>query len=338
MRNLRFTVSVAGGFGIVLGIIVYLGLDRVLENMGKIGLEYFLLFLGLQIVLMLLWAVKWWIVLSKFRIPLKTVLPVSVFGYFMNNMTPVGMAGGEPARAYVLSKVADISTEDSAATVIVDLFLEILPLLCMILAAIYYIHSFGVGVLLSGILWLAAVLAVILLGFILLLALKERLAAIIICRTLNLCARIPAGFLKTHALDARTRVEGIISSFMDSMRTALTDTGIMFWGTVLSSLVWAVNFLRVYLIFRMLEVDLTIPHLVVARVSVLSISFMSIIPGAVGFWEGSTTLVFSLFGVPAATAMAAVLIERFFSYFIANIIGGLSAGYLGYNSLISRRE
>jgi uncharacterized protein (TIRG00374 family) len=315
---------------------VYVGFWSVVEQFFTLGLKWFLVFLGLQLVLMFLWCLKWWTILRRYGIPFRRLLPVSFFGYFMNNITPMGLAGGEPIRAYVLSKVEDISFEDSAASVIVDLFLEVLPLLFMILLAIYYVFYFGVGPIVFILLSVAFVFISFVLFFILLLAVNEKLAETIIEKTVSLVAKIPVGFLKDHALDAKTRLDSVIQNFKDAMRTTLTDSKLIFAGTIISTLVWAVNIFRVYLIFRMLGVDLTFPVLIVTRVTVLSVSFLGVIPGALGFWEGTTTLVFSYFGVLASTAMAAVLVERLFSFIVANLIGFSSAAYLGYTHLVSR--
>ncbi|HHQ44975.1 MAG TPA: flippase-like domain-containing protein [Candidatus Altiarchaeales archaeon] len=333
MRRVRFFVLVLLGFLIIFGVMFKVGFTSVLRQVLGMGFGWFLIFLGIQAVMMFLWALKWRVVLLDYDISFKRILPVSFMGYFMNSMTPMGMAGGEPVRAYVLGKTEDISVEDSAASVIVDLFLEIFPLLFLILLAIYYVVSFDVGVLAFTLLLASAIAISCFLAFILLLVVNEGLANLIVGKSVGLAARIPVKFLKNHALDAKKRMDEIRFNFRCAMKSAMFNKKILFFGTIISSVIWFLNILRVYLIFQMLGVELSIPVLVVTRITVVAVSFASIIPGAVGLWEGSTTWIFSVFGILPATAMAAALIERFFSYLIANIIGFISASYLGYSNL-----
>ena len=338
MRRGRFFLSVLLGFLIILVLLWLVGFREVLVQILGLDFRWFIVLFLLQVVLMFFWGLKWWVILGRYNLPLRRVLPVSFFGYFMNNVTPIALAGGEPLRAYVLSKTEDVSFEDAAASVIMDVYVEVFPLLFAIILSVFFVASYGVGDVLILLLFAAFCFISCVLLFIVMLAVNERMAETMVSWFVRLVSYIPVGVVKNQALTAKSRLDEVIVNFRSAMKTTLDDRKTIFWGTVVSFFIWILHFARVYVVFWMLGFKLTFPVLVVTRVTVLAVSFLSFIPGALGFWEGTTTYVFSFFGISAATAMAAVLVERFFSYFIANLIGFAAASYLGYNKLVDRYE
>jgi len=285
---------------------------------------------------MVLWAIKWSIVLRHTKASFKKILPVSFIGYLMNNITPVSMAGGEPVRAYMLSQVDDISTEDSAASVIVDLFLEVFPLLIMILFGIGFAFFYNIGHGIALLLAVAGLFVLFTLFVIILLFVNEKVSLKMIEYTINFVEKIPVSYLRNHAKEAKTRIDDIITNFMNAMRTTMTDYRILTAGIIISSITQAMWVVRLYIIFKMIGFDLPIAVLIIGRITVAAVSFASIIPGGLAIWEGVGTWIYAILGVPAPSAMAANLIERMFSYWIGSLIGMFAAVSLGVSHIIKK--
>ena len=73
---------------------------------------YVILALAIQFILYLLWTERWSINIHAVGIPMKRIplLPMTLVGKAINNLTPAG--GGEPVRAYILSKFSQSPTEN----------------------------------------------------------------------------------------------------------------------------------------------------------------------------------------------------------------------------------
>ncbi|MFH1404132.1 MAG: flippase-like domain-containing protein [Candidatus Altiarchaeota archaeon] len=337
MRRHRFIVLFFFGVLIVMSLVLWVGFWEVLRDLAFMNLKYFMILLCIQFVMMFLWAVKWSIVLRHSKASFRKILPVSFVGYLINNLTPISMAGGEPIRAYLLSRVDDISTEDSAASVIVDLFLEVFPLLGLVLLGIGLSFMYNVSVGVALLLGVAGLFILFVSAVIMTLFVNERISLRMIEVTLGLIERIPVGFLRDHAKDAKTRIDDIIGNFMSSMRKTMMDWRIITVGVLVSTLNQMLWIFRMYIIFNMM-MGLNLPWdvVLIGRITVAAASFASIIPGGLGIWEGVGTWVYSMFGVAASSAMAANLVERLFSYWIGSAIGLAAAAYLGVTEYIKR--
>jgi uncharacterized protein (TIRG00374 family) len=336
MRQRRFTVLFFIGLVIIICLVYLVGFWEVLHDMAFIGFRNFLILLGIQLLMMVLWAVKWRIVLRHSKAHFRKILPVSFIGYLMNNLTPLSMAGGEPVRAYLLGRVDDISTEDSAASVIVDLFLEVFPLLVFILLAICLSFFYNLTVAVAVLLAIAGLFILFVFSVIILLFINKQFSIRIIEVTINLVEKIPVSFLRNHARDAKTRVDDIIENFMVAMRKTMTDWRILIVGVCISTMTQVLWILRLHLIFTMMGYRIPWDVLLIGRITVAAASFPSIIPGGLGFWEGIGTWIYSVFGIPASSAMAANLVERLFSYWIGSMVGVLAAVYLGVTHYLGK--
>jgi len=286
---------------------------------------------------MVLWAVKWRLVLRHTKVSFKSVLTVSFAGYLANNLTPVYMMGGEPLMAYLLPKVdRHINVEKSAASVIVNTFLTVFPVFGLILLAVVLGFRYDIPLQLSAVLFVAGCVVALVFFAVLLLFFKQEYSRKLITFTIGLAKRMPVAFLREHALDAEERVEGVIAGFNKAMRKTMTDKGILVSGISISTLIWAVYVGQTYVIFRMLGVEVPLETILIVKVVSLVTSFISITPGAIGIFEGLTTWLFSLYRIASSTALAAVLIERLFSFWIGNLIGFLAIAYLGAGYLLKK--
>ncbi len=321
------------GILIIVLITHYVGLREVINDVKKLDARGFLILLSIQVTMMFLWACKWRIVLRHFDVSFKNVLPVNMIGYMMNNMTPLGMAGGETTKAYLLSKIDNISAERSMASVIVDLFLDIFPLIFMVLVSVFLVFLYDVPLEFAVVLVIAAAILLVAALAIAALPLNKEFAMRILHFILRFAARIP--FLKKRAHAMTKRVDEIIENFQSAMHKTATDRVILSSGILLSSTIFGLGLLRTYIVFGLLGIDIDIPILIIVQVSVGILSFVPILPGAIGLWEGLSVALYSLVGIPAPSAMAVTIIDRFFSFWVGSFIGLIATTYMGLNFVLT---
>jgi hypothetical protein len=277
-------------------------------------------------------AFKWRIILRHSAVRMRNIIPATFVGYFVNNITPIGLAGGEPVKAYIISKTDKIPMTTAISSVIVDLFLEIAPMFLFSGFAIYLIFTRHASIVL--ILFLAIIALSLIALFILAVntVLSKRFSLTIIKKLVDILLKIP--LLKAQVKHLLPEAEKISEEFNDAIRLHMLDNTILIFGTVLSFIVWGIRFLRTYLIFQVIGITVDFPTVIAVETMVSVLSFIPLFPGAIGIWESSSTVLYTMMTQPSvgeATAAAATIINRFYLFFIPIILGILAAIYLGIN-------
>lgn len=331
MRRKAILLSLTG-LMIVFLTLYLTDFNQFLAELGKLSLGYILLLLIIQLISNVLASFKWRLILRHSNVSMRNLLPATFVGYFVNGITPIGLAGGEPVKAYIISKTDNLPLTTTASSVLVDLFLEIAPMFLLSGAAIYLIYSKGVSILFA--LFLALIATVLLFLFMLAITLvvKKEFSIRLIKAITNLLSKIP--FLKTHAKDIMPEVDHISKQFNKAIRLHMLDNYILFFGTILSLTIWGLRLLRTYLIFIALDVSIEFSTVLIVETAVAGLSFLPLMPGALGIWESSSTALYILIAQPRmleASAAAATIINRFYLFLIPLIIGLLSAVYMGLN-------
>ncbi|MFH1126018.1 MAG: flippase-like domain-containing protein [Candidatus Altiarchaeota archaeon] len=335
--RLRFILLFLLGVLIILGVFFYSGPEAVVRDLLKFNFKYFVLLFFIQVFLMVFWALKWRVVLKHYNVSFRNVLLVSFAGYFANNLTPVNMAGGEPVMAYLLPKVdKNISTESSAASVIVNTFLTIFPVFGLILLAIILGFSYNLPLKLALVLFVGGSVVAFVFFAVLFLFVKQEYSRRIITFAIRFLKKFPLVFISEHALNAEKRIDAIIDNFNDAMNKTMTDKTIMLSGIAISTIIWLGYILQTYLIFNFIGFPVPLQTILVVKIVAIMIGFLSITPGGVGIWEGVSAWLFSLYNIPLSTATAAVFIERLFTFWIGSFIGFLAVVYLGGSYILEK--
>ena len=96
------------GISILILIIMlwFVGIDKVIDALKLANMTLLLLALLVQVFLYFLYTLRWQILnkLADMDVSIKKLLPMVLVGLAVNNITPSGRGGGEPVRAYILSK------------------------------------------------------------------------------------------------------------------------------------------------------------------------------------------------------------------------------------------
>ncbi|MFZ2455986.1 MAG: flippase-like domain-containing protein [Candidatus Altiarchaeia archaeon] len=317
------------------GILYYVGFNETVGAMLSIRLEYFFLLILLQLFTMFLSAVKWRLILRHVKVSFTNLLAATFVGYFINNITPIGMAGGEPVKAYLLSKKEGIAPEKAFSSVVVDLFLEIIPIFLLSSVAIFLILTNGISPEIALVIIAASFVLLLFFVLALTLAINKEYSMKIINVLICSFSRIP--YMKGRAEKIHSEIEVIYGKFNKAMKEQMLDNYILLFGTCISIIVWSLRLLRVYVIFLAIGINIPLATLVIVQAFAIVVTFIPVSPGALGIWEGTNIALFSLLGasagVTAIKAATVTMIDRLIFYVFPTVLGVVSAMLLGVDVL-----
>ncbi|MDI6730477.1 MAG: flippase-like domain-containing protein [Candidatus Altarchaeum sp.] len=299
-----------------------IGIDKVWNAMSKLDVRIFLFLIGLQVFIIFLHTLRWAIVLYN-KIKNKEISFTSLFmatsvALFSGNIVPVGSVVSEPIRAYILSKLDNFPMAKSFGSAIINLNLEILPVLLFISIAIYFVLADEISVYIVLLLIIAAIFVGIL-SLISFLSIVDRKRALNIATFfINLFSKF--SFLKKRMSETKIKIGCIISEFHDGAKYGL-NLKIFGLGTIISFIIWFFSFLRPYIVFIAIGYNIDIAVFVAVLVVVLIISYIPTLPGGIGIWEISSIGLYTLLGVPSEYAAAAIIVDRLISYWFVCLFG-----------------
>ena len=131
----KYALSVVLGFGLLAGVLYYVGWRQILAEMRDLGIPGILAVIGNVGLAMAAWIVCWWIILSSYgiRIPFGRIVGARTSGYAVSYLTPTLYFGGEPVRALLVSDATAAPTTRIFATIIVERFLGGLSMILFIM-------------------------------------------------------------------------------------------------------------------------------------------------------------------------------------------------------------
>ena len=124
------TVFFLGVSLVILAVMLYfVGIDQVISALKVAKLEYVAIAIAMQVFTYYLYTLRWKILngVAGIDAGIKNLLPMVLVGLAVNNITPSGRGGGEPVRAYILSREKNYPMEETFATVVADRALDTFP-------------------------------------------------------------------------------------------------------------------------------------------------------------------------------------------------------------------
>ena len=284
-RNLFFL------FGMILLVAMLFSLDmswnEIWINVRRAG--YWLLFnIALWAVIYLMNAASWHIIINDrehARVPFREVYRLTISGYVLNYVTPLGLLGGEPYRVMELSLY--VGRAKAASSVILYSMMHVFShfwfwLLGVALFIISHPIGWGTGILLGVI---AAVCLLVIYFF-----MKGYRNGLVV-KVFHFLSRIPyinrwaTRFFEQHT-EALHRVDTQIAALhAQHKQTFYLSLGLELLARIISSL-------EIYVLMRILTPDVTIVDsiLIMAFASLFS-NLMFFMPMQIGAREGSIALV-----------------------------------------------
>ena len=140
----KILLTLIMGLFIIFVISIAVGLQDILNVLSTSNPVIILVALLLEIFIIGMWTERWSLVLKVVdKSPGFTKLFVMMFtSLFGNNLTP-GAAGGEPMRAYLLSKFEGISFDLAFVSASADRVFEFFPFVLVSAFAIYMISTWN---------------------------------------------------------------------------------------------------------------------------------------------------------------------------------------------------
>ncbi|MDR0913338.1 MAG: UPF0104 family protein [Methanobrevibacter sp.] len=329
---MRYKTLIFLGIGIlIMGVMIYfIGFDEIVDAIKIANIYYILLAIIVQIITYYLFALRWKIMnkIANINISIKKLIPMVLIGMAINNITPSGRGGGEPVKAYVLSKETDEAFETTFATVIGDRALDTIPFLILaIITVILMIFSFNISYWIVNILIFGVFIVTIAFIILIYMSVNRKIAEKIITFVL----RIIRIFYKKKQGTLEKTITKAIVGFQETMSLMLKDKNVLFKALPLSFLIWISEILRVYIIF--LAFGSQASPIIIAEVFIVAtlLGMIPLLPGGLGIIDGMMILLFSAGGINPEISAAATVIERLISFWMTTFIGLILLPYYGYS-------
>jgi hypothetical protein len=298
---------------------------------SNISFEWVFILVAIQLVIIVLTTLRWYVIIQRYGVSFSNAFQTSLIGLMVNNLTPINYAGGESAKAYIISRIDKVKTEKAFATVFADLFITLLPAIIInIIALILAIkNSFDIRI-------------TVVLGFVGVLMFSLFLAAssVVLSKepSIRLFRSLLNFFAKTkmlrrYVVRIEDQVDDVFLSFHKSIKNTVSSRRVLVSSITLSSLIWILTFFRVYLTFLALGYQIDIETLIVVYAVLLTVSILPLLPGALGIWEWIGAGMFTYFGVPMAVAVAMIILDRLLFYWFPIALGAWASFDLGMDTL-----
>ncbi len=325
-------ILMLAGVGVLALMVLFIGPEKIESAIQQSNPWYLALAVIIQLAIYGLWTERWLITTSSLDISIKRrhLFPMLLVGLALNNITPSGRGGGEPVRAYLLSKYSQSPFENAFATVIADRGLDTFPFIALaiitIITAILYIN-------LPQWMVITLVVGLIILIVVFFLALYMSINREFGDRAVRWFLKV----LKRISSKMHNRIEhraiNAVGGFQESMKVMITDRKVLLYGIPLSFLIWGLEIMRVYVVF--LALNINAPLEIIAAVFVIStlIGMIPLLPGGLGAVDGMMILLYSYAGIPASISAAATLVERLISFWMTTILGVAVLPYFGADAV-----
>src|SRR5687768_2362860 len=303
---LKLALFFAGLFALVL-IVWQIGPQRIYDAAAQLGPVALLAMLIPSTIMYVVEAYGWKITLgpSAKDIPFWRVLAIKTAGEVVNLTTPAGYIGGEPLKAYLLTKYHVPMVEGLASVVIAKTtktIAEVLFILLGITLAIWRVDNDGS----LGQTVVAALVSVSLLFFVtasLVFAQRKGFFTWLLEFTRKI--RLKIRFLETREEQLRSLDRMILEYYSHNRRSVYSSTGLFF-------LSWMAEALEVYVIIWYLGG----PALVLSAISINALSVFIkggsfFIPGSLGAQDIGNFYLLKDFGYSDVAGVTFALLRRF---------------------------
>jgi uncharacterized protein (TIRG00374 family) len=303
----EIVVTLFIGAFIIFAISFAVGLQDIINVLSKSNPIIIIAALLLEIIIIGAWTERWSLILKVVdRSPGFRKLFVMMFtSLFGNNITP-GAAGGEPMRAYLLSKFEGISFDLAFVSASADRVFEFFPFVLVSVFAIYMISTWNISFWSTLFISVLIMITMAFFGLLIYVGVKREIAERLI---LSIARSLFPYIIKltkkeVSFTDVTKQIIYYVERFSTGFATVLKD-------------------------HKMFALGLTISFLIIIYTIAILITILPTIPGALGLREVTMVGLFLVIGVPADVVIAASLIDRVVSYLMPTLVGAVTTVYYG---------
>lgn len=309
------------GLAIMVVILYFIGIDTVINALAMANLWYILLAVLLQFAAYYIYTLRWFIINKSADmdgVKLKKLFPMVLVSLAVNNITPSGRGGGEPVRAYILTKESDYSFDRTFATVLGDRALDTFPFIILaIITIIGMIMTFSLSLVWILTLVVCVVAITALVVIIIYMSVNEEFGDKLTNWIIKLVKRFYKKYKPRHAI----QIKQYVSGFQSTMKVLITDKYVLMYALPLSFVGWIVEIFRVYFVF--LAFGANVSPIIIAEVFIIAclVGMIPLLPGGLGAVDGIMILFYSSAGITASISAAATVVERLISFWMTTILG-----------------
>ena len=326
------------GLGVLYGIFKFVGTSKIIPVL--LGADQYLVLtaLLLQVVLMLIWTLRWNIVADylKLKIPFIRLFPHLLVVNFGDIITPGPRFGAEPLVVYFMEKKEGIKSEDSLTSMLIEriygvVTFNILAILSIGLLVYYLTINFSIFLLLLVSLLISVGLTYVLFHSLANekegLKLATKIADWIIEIAYHLRAARRFGIKETME-EFEKRVNRSMKVFFEEVIKTSKEKELWVVGMLLSFIFYFAIYAQLYVIF--LAVGVKVPFYLIVVMLTLSelVGFLILLPSGVGVTELLIITLSTAAGIDIGVAAAATLIVRGIYYGFGLIAGYVAMVYL----------
>ena len=328
----RSAIFIIVSFLILIVMFHFIGIENVIDALKKANLGLIALAIGIQIFTYFLYTLRWKLVNDavNIKVSFRSLFPMMMVGLAVNNITPSGRGGGEPVRAYILSKEEGYDLKDTFAGVVADRVLDTFPFI--VLAAITIVAMllyFEIPTWLVVVLVLSVIGILVVLGILVYLCINQNFGNALE----KFIFRIVSRFYKKSSEDLEKKIHDNIFGFQKTMSVLILNRKLLYYTVPLSFLIWIFEILRVYIVFLAFGASLNV--IVIGEVFIIAslVGMIPLLPGGLGAVDGVMIGFYSKAGISLSLAGPVTLIERLISFWMATIIGLVILPYYGSSVL-----
>ncbi|RAP53579.1 MAG: hypothetical protein BZ137_06475 [Methanosphaera sp. rholeuAM130] len=320
------------GIVILVGMVMYIGPSKIISSIKTANIYFVTLAVIIQFIILILWNKRWSMICNSLDIPHSqlSLFAMTIVGLAINDLTPSGRSGGEPVRAYLLTKSSSVDFKKTFATVMGDKLFDMFPFMVLAIFAVAYLMLYlHLNSMLFSVLLVALVLFILILLFVIYISINEEFGLKTVKWVFRQVRRFTSKDLKKYEKKATSSLIG----FQNSLRYIMQDRKLLLEATAISFFVWFLELLRVYVVF--LAFGQTVSLGMIASVFLVSslIGVIPALPGGLGSIDGVMILLYSMAGVPASISTAATLVERMISLWMVIIMGVILLPFYGKDAL-----
>ena len=327
-RNIAFLAGLS-----ILGYMIgKIGVDNIFENLRQTGLWFFAI-IGVWGIGYILNATAWYKIINDdpaYRVSFAEVLRLTISGYALNYITPLGLAGGEPYRIFELKK--HVSTEKATSSVILYAMMHVCShfffwLTTIVLIAWCIPVSISVSIVMSIIVVVCLVLI-----FLFFRGYKKGLVVTIT----RIFGKVPFLGKKIRNLKPATieRLD-IIDTQIKGLKGKRVKT--FYFALTLEFMARLVNAIEILLIIYALGVAIDyIDALIIVGLSSLFANILFFSPMQLGTREGGLMLAFRTLGLVPGMSISVSMITRIRKLFWIGI--GILLMRIKFKNVITQRK
>ena len=212
----KSAIFIIVSFIILIVMFHFIGIENVLDALKTANLGLIALAIAIQIFAYFLYTLRWKLVNDavNINVSFRSLLPMMMVGLAVNNITPSGRGGGEPVRAYILSREKGYDLKDTFAGVVADRVLDTFPFI--VLAAITIVMMllyFDIPSWLVVVLILSVIGILVVLGILIYLCINQSFGNVLE----KFIFRIVNRFYKKNSEDLEKKIHDNIFGFQKTM-------------------------------------------------------------------------------------------------------------------------